>query len=191
MLYLPTNYRRLQTITLIICNRTLRNNFVSNKPNSTQQNPPWGFQLVEKFTKFYGTRRIIPAFSRQSWARSRQSISLSHFLKIHFNTTLPPTLSSSKCFSSSGFPSKTLYAHLVTLIGATFRIHFLLLDLVTWKIFGEDCKLWSASFCSLFHCPITWYFLGQNILLITLFLNTVSLRSSFSVSNHVSHQYKT
>jgi len=35
------------------------------------------------------------------------------------------------------------------------------------------------------------YFLGPNILLSTLFSNTLSLRSSLSVSNQVSHPYKT
>jgi hypothetical protein len=50
-------------------------------------------QLVMKFPAFYGTRRFIAVFTRAdhlspSQARSVQSISLSYFLKIHFNTIL-------------------------------------------------------------------------------------------------------
>ena len=55
---------------------------------------PKGPQLVNKFSAFYVTRRFITAFTstRQlslSWARSIQSMTPSHFLKINFNIILP------------------------------------------------------------------------------------------------------
>jgi hypothetical protein len=58
-------------------------------------------QLVKKFPTFYGTRRLITAFTRArhlslSWASSIQSMPLSHFLKVHFNIILPSTPGSPK-----------------------------------------------------------------------------------------------
>ena len=41
------------------------------------------------------------------------------------------------------------------------------------------------------HSPVTPSLLGPNILLSSLFLNTVSLRSSLNASDQVSHPYKT
>ena len=41
------------------------------------------------------------------------------------------------------------------------------------------------------HSPVTSSLLGPNILLTTLFSNTLSLRSSFNMSHQVSHPYKT
>ena len=45
--------------------------------------------------------------------------------------------------------------------------------------------------CSFLHSPVTPSLLGPNILLNTLFSNTLSLRSSLIVSDQVSHPYKT
>ena len=55
-----------------------------------------GSQLIKIIPAFYGTRRFITAFTSASHlslsrARSIQSMSLSHFLKIHFNSILPST----------------------------------------------------------------------------------------------------
>jgi hypothetical protein len=41
--------------------------------------------------------------------------------------------------------------------------------------------------CSLLHSPVASSLLGPNILLITLFSNTLSLCSSLSVRDQVSH----
>jgi hypothetical protein len=41
------------------------------------------------------------------------------------------------------------------------------------------------------HSPVTSHVFGANILLTTLFSNTLCLRSSLSVRNHVLHKYKT
>ena len=55
---------------------------------------------------------------------------------------------------------------------------------------GEYRSL-SSSFCRFLHSPVTSSLLGPNILLSTLFSNTLSLRSSLNVSDEVSHPYKT
>ena len=45
--------------------------------------------------------------------------------------------------------------------------------------------------CSFLHSPVISSLLGPNILLRTLFSNTLSLRFSLNVSDRVSHPYKT
>jgi hypothetical protein len=47
----------------------------------------------------------------------------------------------------------------------------------------------SSSLCSFLHYPGTSSLLGSNILLSTLFSNTLSLRSSLDVSDQVIHQW--
>jgi len=69
--------------------------------------------------------------------------------------------------------------------------HPILLDLITWITFGEEYKSLSSLLCSFVHSPITPSFLRPNIIVNTLFLNTLSLRSTLYVSDHVSHPYNT
>jgi hypothetical protein len=52
-------------------------------------------------------------------------------------------------------------------------------------------RSWNSSLYSFLHSPVTLSHLGQNILLNILFSNTLSLRSSFTVSDQVSRPYKT
>ena len=56
---------------------------------------------------------------------------------------------------------------------------------------GEEYKSFSSSLCSLLHSPGTLSLLGPNILLNTMFSNTLSFLSSCNVSDQVSHPYKT
>jgi hypothetical protein len=56
---------------------------------------------------------------------------------------------------------------------------------------GEEYRLLGTSLCSFLYSPVTSSFLGPNILLNTLFSNTLSLRSSLNVSDQVSHPYTT
>ena len=91
----------------------------------------------------------------------------------------------------SGFPTKILYPPLFFPIHATRPSHLTLLDLITRIIFGEGYRYLSSSLFSFLHAPVTSSHLGPNILLSTLFPNTLSLRSSLNVSDHVSHPYKT
>jgi hypothetical protein len=52
-------------------------------------------------------------------------------------------------------------------------------------------RSWSSSLCNLLHSPHTSSLLHPNIYLSTLFPNTLSLRSSLNVRDHVSHPYTT
>jgi len=70
-----------------------------------------GSQLANKLSALYVTRRFIASFSSAhhlslSYAISVQSMTPSHFLKIHFNITLPITPRSSKWFFTSASPLK-------------------------------------------------------------------------------------
>jgi len=51
-------------------------------------------------------------------------------------------------------------------------------------------KVGGASQCSLLHSPVTFSLLGINTFLSTLFLNTLSLRSTLDVTDQVSYPYK-
>ena len=108
----------------------------------------------------------------------------SHILKIHLNIILPFMPRSSKWFFPSVFSTKTLYAPLFSPISATCPAYLILLNLTTRTILGEY-KSFSSSLWWFLHSPITSSLLGPNILLNTLFSNTLSLHSSLSVSDHV------
>ena len=155
------------------------------------------FQLIKKFREFYGTRRFTNAYTSAhhlslSWARSIQSIpphptswrSIS-ILSTHLSLGLPSGLFPSGC------PTKTLYTPLLSLARAACPAHLILLDFITRTIFGEEYKSLSSSLCSFLHYPVTLSLTGPNILLSTLFSNTLNLRSSLKVSDQVSHLYKT
>ena len=84
----------------------------------------------------------------------------------------------------SGFPTKILYTFALSPISATCSAHFILLDLTTRIIFGEDYRSLSSSLCSFLHSLVTSSLLGPNIL---LFSDPLSLRYSLNVTDQVSH----
>ena len=117
-------------------------------------------------------------------------IPTSHLLEIHPNIH-PSTPSLPSGLYPSEFPTKTLYIPLSSPIRATCPAHLILLDFITRTILGEEYKSFNSSLCNLLHSPVTSSLLGPNILLNTMFSNTLSFLSSLKVSDQVSHSYKT
>jgi hypothetical protein len=153
-------------------------------------------QLVKIFPAFYGTRRFIIALSQINPVFAHPS----YFLQILLPTLGPTKQALSRRFPRrlglpsglfpSGFPNKALYAPPFSPTRAVCPIH-LILHLITQMIFGEEHRSLSFSLCSFLHTLVNWSFLGPNILLGTLFLYTLSLRSSLNVSDQVLHPYNT
>jgi len=115
----------------------------------------------------------------------------SHFLKIHFNIIIPSTPGSSKWSLSLRFP----HQNPVSLSLSPYVLHALSISF--FSIWSPE-QYWVSStdhsaphYVVFSHSPVTSSLLGPNILLGTLFSNTLSLRSSISVSDQVSHPYKT
>jgi hypothetical protein len=89
-----------------------------------------------------------------------------------------------------GFPTKTLYNCLSSLMNATCTTHLIHLDMIGLMISGDEYKLRSSWLCNFRHSPVTSSILGPNILLRTLFSNTLSLYSTLNVRDQVSHPYR-
>ena len=140
-------------------------------------------QLVKKFPAFHRTRRFITALT------SVRHLSLYWASPIQF--TYPHTtswrsililsthlcLGLLSCLFPSGFPTKTIYTPLSSPICATCPAHLILLDFITCTISGEGYKSFSSLLCNHLYFPVTSSLLGPNILLNTMFSNTLSFHT--------------
>ena len=115
----------------------------------------------------------------------------SHFLKIHINIIIPPTPESYRWSLSLRFLHQNPVCTSPLPHTCYMPRPFILLDLITRTILGDEYKPSSSSLFSFLHAPVASSLLGPNILLNTLFSNTISLRSSLNVSDQISNPYQT
>ena len=115
-----------------------------------------------------------------------------HFLKIHLNIILPSKPESPQWSLSPRFPHqnpvhasplpRTRYMPRLSRSSKFYHPRI---------IVGEEYRTLSSSSYTFLYSPVTLSLLRPNILLNTLFSNTLSLRSSLNVSDQVSHPHKT
>ena len=108
---------------------------------------------------------------------------LNKFCKINFNIIHPSTPSHPSGLFPYGFYTKTPYTPLLSPTRAACPFRPILIYLITQILFDEAYRSWSSSLWSLLHSPVTSSLLGPNILLKTLFSNTLSLRSPLNVTD--------
>ena len=138
-------------------------------------------QPAKQFTNFMEPKSLLPRSQQPATCRSNNPhIYLLYptpfyYLKINFNITLPSMPTLSKWPVSPKLPTNTL-RHLEPLfshIHATYPNHPSLLDLMTWILFGDECKLWSSPFLNFLQSPVTPSLLDPTIFLKVLFSNTL------------------
>jgi hypothetical protein len=109
--------------------------------------------------------------------------------KVHLNAFCPARLGLPSAFFLSGFAINILHAFISARIPVTGSAHIILLDLIILIILAEEYKLWSSSLCNFLQPHVTSFFLEPNVLLSTLFSNTLfGLSSSLNVRDKVSRQ---
>jgi len=138
--------------------------------------------MVKKFPAFYRTQSSL-SYSQKTITSTcpklGKSTPLPHMLfKIHFRITISSMLRSPK------WPLLFWFANWNTVWIFNFShacyvpCQFHSPWFAHLAIYGEEYKLWSFSLCNFLHPPVTSSILGLNILLCTLFSDTLNPCSS-------------
>jgi len=153
-------------------------------------------KILKKFSAIYGTRRFITVITRSHhWPLS--SVIFIQSAPSHRIFLICILILSSQlphCFPSAllpGFPTKILYALVISILRAICPAHLILLHSVTIIIFGEVYNSCNLSLCNLHQSPATSSTFGPNLLLSYLFPSTLDLFSSLSMRYQIPHPYKT
>ena len=107
-----------------------------------------------------------------------------HLLEIHPNIIHPSTPRSPQWSLSLRFPHQDPIRPPSSPIRATCPAHLILLDFITRTMLGEDYRSFSSSLCTLLHSPVASSLLGPNILLNTIFSNTLFPLRSYIVTQY-------
>jgi hypothetical protein len=156
--------------------------------HSMEQIPPWEanrFATSQEIARIYGTWRFITAFTSGrhlslSWARSVQSVPTSWISFLILSTQLTPW--------SSKWPLSLRFPHKNPVYASTLP-HTRYMPRPSHSRFYHPNSIGWGVQISKFRSPVTSSVLDQNILLSTLL--SLSLHASLSVSDQVSHPYKT
>ena len=160
-------------------------------------------QIPSREANWFAASQEIPHISRNPkvhyWTHKRPPpafilgqpnpvhIPTSHLLEIYPIIIYPSTPRSPQWSLSFRFPHQDPIHPLSSPIRATCPAHLILLDFITCTILGEEYKSFSSSLCSLLHSPVTSSPIGPNILLNTMFSDTLRFLFSRNVNDQVSH----
>jgi len=164
------------------------------------QSPSWA-------AKWFAASQEIPRISRNPKVHYRTQkclppvsilgqpnpvhIPTSNLPEIHSNIIHQSTPRSFQWSLSLRFSHQDPIHPLSSPIRTIYPAHIILLDFTARTILGEEYKSFTSSLCILLHSPVTSSHLGPNILLNTMFSNTLSFLYSRNVSDQVSHPYRT
>ena len=178
--------RHVCTVYLLTYSMEQSPSWEANRFSASQEIPRilWNPKVHYCIRKF---PQPVPTLSQLDPVHTPNPTSWRSILILSSHLRLGPTSG----FFPSGMHFKTLYTPLLSPVRTTRPAYLILLDFITRKILGEEYRSLSSSLCSFLHFPIISSLLRSNILLSTLFSNTIRVRSSLNENDQVSHPHKT